>query len=300
MLLSTFTLALSGLIAKLLTDHFNITEIVFLRVFLPAVIMLAFAASLKWQWPSKAAWQTFTIRAVFIVLCQCCFLIALNSLTLVEAVILFSTGPMFIPVIERVLFKTSISWILIPTMTLMFAGVMIQNIQSGAIVWRWSLLLGLGAGIFNACSQISLFSASKIDLPVLIINGWSFAIAALLMVPLLLMSAHDNSSYQSVKLLSSNQNNLVFIVIMMGVASASTQFFRGKAYRIANSNSQLAPLIYANVLFALLFQFLFYDTRLSAAHVMGSSLIVLASIINTVAPHWQDRRYAKKVSALGN
>ena len=292
MLLSTFTLALNSFIAKLLTDYFSTSEVVFLRVFLPAIIMLALAAGIKWQLPNKSAWRTFAIRAIFIVLCQNCFLVALNTLTLVEAVILFSTGPLFIPLIERVLFKTKLNWLLLPTMALMFAGVIIQNIHSDGIQWRWSLLIGLGAGVFNACSQITLFRASKINLPMMVINGWSFTLAAIFMVPVLMFSSGEASFYQGFAIDMSDYS-LLLMVALIGFSTAATQFFRGKAYRLASSNSQLAPLIYSNLLFALLFQLIFYDTTLSLSQEIGSALIVLACIINTFAPNWLLQRQAK-------
>lgn len=284
MLLSTFTLALNSFVAKLLTDYFSTSEVVFLRVFLPAIIMLIIAACIQWQWPSKAAWQTFTIRAIFIVLCQNCFLVALDTLTLVEAVILFSTGPLFIPLIERVLFKAKLNWLLLPTMLLMFAGVIIQNVHTDGIQWRWSLLIGLGAGLFNACSQITLFRASKINLPMMVINGWSFALAALFMVPILIFHTGQWHFYQGFAIDPSNFN-LLSMVALIGLSTSATQLFRGKAYRLASSNSSLAPLIYTNLLFALLFQLIFYDTVLSSAQIIGSTLIVLACLINTFAPN---------------
>ncbi|XQF89555.1 EamA family transporter [Pseudoalteromonas espejiana] len=148
-------------------------------------------------------------------------------------------------------------------------------------------------------SQITLFRASKINLPMMVINGWSFALASLFMVPVLMFTSAEASFYQGFAIDMSDYG-LLLMVALIGFSTAATQFFRGKAYRLASSNSQLAPLIYSNLLFALLFQLIFYDTTLSLSQVIGSALIVLACIINTFAPNWLLRRQVKldKKSAL--
>mgnify|MGYP003331546308 CR=1 FL=1 len=67
-----------------------------------------------------------------------------------------------------------------------FASFAIGGFVPSAAIAGVLLLIGLGAGIFNACSQITLFRASKINLPMMVINGWSFTLAAIFMVPVLI------------------------------------------------------------------------------------------------------------------
>jgi drug/metabolite transporter (DMT)-like permease len=126
----------------------------------------------------------------------------------------------------------------------------------------------------------------------MVINGWSFTLAAIFMVPVLMFTSEGELFYQGFAIDISNYS-LLLMVALIGFSTAATQFFRGKAYRLASSNSQLAPLIYSNLLFALLFQLIFYDTTLSLSQVIGSALIVLACIINTFAPNWLLQRQAK-------
>ncbi len=294
MLLSTFTLALNGLLSKFLTVHFSDAILVMLRLLLPALVMLIFAACSHWVVPDKAAVRAFTLRAIFIASCQSCFMLALSHLTLIEAVVLFSTGPLFIPLLERFFYKTKISWLVMPTLMLMIIGVAMQNLTAQGITWRWELLIGLAAGFFNGCSQVALFKASKIDLPVLVINGWCFAIASLLVLPVMLMFTSQYEYQHSLELLVSFEQGIPLLLVFLGLSTASTQFFRSKAYRLVDSNSELAPLIYTNLIFAMVFQFMFFDTSMSVMQISGTGLIVLATLLNTFAPHYFKRDKAQK------
>ena len=289
MLLSTFTLALNGLLAKLLIIHFSDAVLVMLRLLIPALVMLLLAACSRWVMPNIAAWRAFTLRAIFIASCQSCFMLALSHLSLIEAVVLFSTGPLFIPLLERFFYKTKISRLVMPTLILMIIGVVMQNLTTQGIIWRWELLIGLAAGVFNGCSQVALFRASKINLPVLVINGWCFAIAALLVLPIMLMFTDQYEYQQSVQLLTNIEQGIPLLLLFLGLSTASTQFFRSKAYRLVDSNSELAPLIYTNLIFAMLFQLIFFDTSMSLMQILGTGLIVLATLLNTFAPHYFNR-----------
>ncbi|WP_283711118.1 DMT family transporter [Pseudoalteromonas prydzensis] len=294
MLLSTFTLALNGLLSKFLTIHFSDAILVMLRLLIPALVMLLLAMASHWVMPNQAAWRAFTLRAIFIASCQSCFMLALSYLSLIEAVVLFSTGPLFIPLLERFFYKTKISRLVMPTLIVMIIGVVMQNLTTQGIIWRWELLIGLAAGGFNGCSQVALFRASKINLPVLVINGWCFAIAALLVLPIMLMFTEQYEYQQSVQLLTNIEQGIPLLLLFLGLSTASTQFFRSKAYRLVDSNSELAPLIYTNLIFAMMFQLIFFDTSMSLMQILGTGLIVLATLLNTFAPYYFKRIQVQK------
>lgn len=294
MLLSTFTLALNGLLSKFLTIHFSDAILVMLRLLIPALVMLLLAMASHWVMPNQAAWRAFTLRAIFIASCQSCFMLALSYLSLIEAVVLFSTGPLFIPLLERFFYKTKISRLVMPTLIVMIIGVVMQNLTTQGIIWRWELLIGLAAGVFNGCSQVALFRASKINLPVLVINGWCFAIAALLVLPIMLMFTEQYEYQQSVQLLTNIEQGIPLLLLFLGLSTASTQFFRSKAYRLVDSNSELAPLIYTNLIFAMMFQLIFFDTSMSLMQILGTGLIVLATLLNTFSPYYFKRIQVQK------
>ena len=102
MLVSTLSLSLSGVISKYLTGQFSLPVLIFLRLFFPAIIMMFMMAMTRFMFPQKNLTVSFVMRALCVAGCQMCFLYSLNTLTLVESVVLFATGPLFIPIFEKI------------------------------------------------------------------------------------------------------------------------------------------------------------------------------------------------------
>lgn len=285
MLISTLSLSLNGLMGKLLTDSFSIEVLGFLRFFLPATIMLLMLKASGWVVPNKHNSRPIIIRALCVVGSQLCFLATLNNLTLVESVVLFSTGPLFIPVLEKLMYRTPIQGITLMCLTMTFCGVLLQAGNPAGIELRPELLVGLAAGGFNAISQVTLFKGAKSDLPPAALNGWCFMLAAFIILPVATIKVFSAGSL----LVASNpfdSNTLMVLLATLAISIVSTQMFRAKAYKLAFSGSQLAPLIFTNLLFALIWQVSFFDETLSINKVAGISLIALATAINTFAPKW--------------
>ncbi|MCW8328852.1 DMT family transporter [Photobacterium sp. SDRW27] len=286
MLVSTLCLSLNGLIAKLLSDSFSTEVLGLLRFLLPALLMLAILKVTRWTVPDRKDWPTIFVRSICVVGSQMCFLIALDRLSLVESVVLFSTGPLFIPLLEKLLLKTCIQPLTLFNLALTFAGVLIQAGNSGGMVIRPELLIGLAAGLFNACSQVTLFKGSKSNLPAAALNGWCFLIAALIISPLALSNITNQGYVISYTESSSQPAFILPLVVFLTVSIVSTQMCRAKAYRLADSGSQLAPLIFTNLIFAVAWQICFFDHQLEWNTIVGIGLIVLATLCNTFIPKW--------------
>lgn len=298
MLASTFSLSLNGLMAKLLSDSFSTEVLGFLRFILPALLMLTMLKITGWAVPDRNNWRTIFIRSLCVVGSQMCFLIALNNLTLVESVVLFSTGPLFMPLLEKLLLKTPIQALTLFNLVLTFIGVLLQAGSPVGIDIRPELLIGLAAGFFNACSQITLFKGSKGSLPAAALNGWCFFIAGLVVLPLALVDIGRND-FAIIQTTSSSLHNLAIpLLILLTFSIVSTQMFRAKAYRLAHSGSQLAPLIFTNLMFAVIWQIIFFDQQLAGLKIVGIGLIILATIINTFGPKWLSY-YRQKHIAIG-
>ena len=101
------------------------------------------------------------LRAVCIAACQVCFIYALMHLSLVESVVLFSTGPLFIPLLEKLMFSVSLSRMNLVGLVVTFIGVTLLAGDVSGIEIRAELLVGLAAGLFNAGSQLSLYRISQ-------------------------------------------------------------------------------------------------------------------------------------------
>ncbi|MEZ8746668.1 DMT family transporter [Vibrio sp. 10N.261.49.A5] len=309
MLLSTFSLSLSGLMAKYLSVSMPVSFLSFVRFLLPSLFLFLFLMFYKITKPSLDMWKPLVMRAIFMVACQWCFLTSLQTLTLVEGVVLFSTGPLFIPLLEKLMFGTKIHTTTVICLVVTFVGVVMMagdwsQFEFGSEFFRPALLLGLLAGVFNSGSQVSLYRASKTSLTPAELNAWTFLVAAIIVIPMvvftsvsvdpdMLESAADNGTLSS--LLSFEGLRWIALgAFGLALFTINTQIFRSKAYKLADSGSQLAPLIFTNMLFSALWQSLFFDDVFSSQQLIGINLIVVASITNTLLAKRHSKAKAKQ------
>ena len=238
MLLSTVCLSLSGFLAKLLEHIVPLNVLLMARLTIPAIIMLGAAFMLKARLPTFAETRVIGKRSIFIALTQFCFFLSLSKLSLIELVVLFSTGPLFIPIIEKILYGSTISKPIGLTLLVSFVGVIVQSGVLNGVQLQWGMVLGLLAGFFNACSQVTMYKSSQIKLHPLMTNGVSFLIAAALVLPIATLLMESSTSEYTYWLFP-----YVVVIIVMGVLSVGTQLFRTKAYQKSLSSAELAPYV---------------------------------------------------------
>ena len=307
MLLSTFSLSLSGLMAKYLSEAISVSLLSFVRFLLPSLFLFLFLIFYKITKPTREMWKPLVMRAIFMVACQWCFLTSLQTLTLVEGVVLFSTGPLFIPLLEKLIFGTKIHTATIGCLVVTFVGVVMMagdwsQFDFGSEFFRPALLLGLLAGMFNSGSQVSLYRASRTSLTPAELNAWTFLVAAIIVTPMVVftsvstvpdvLESADKGSLSALLTLG----DLRWVALgAFGLAlfTINTQIFRSKAYKLVDSGSQLAPLIFTNMLFSALWQGVFFDDVFSTQQLIGINLIVVASITNTLLAKRHSKKKAK-------
>ncbi|APP08416.1 TPA: DMT family transporter [Vibrio harveyi] len=288
MLMSTLSLSVTGLLAKQLSDDLSVTMFSFLRFFTPALILLVILRFKNLTLPTAGTIKPIVLRALFIAMCQLCFIASLQTLTLVEGVVLFATGPLFMPIVEKLFMRGQIRMSTIVALVMAFSGVILLAGADGEFTWRIDLLLGLAGGLFNSGSQLTLYKASKSGLSPLEINFWTFGTAALLILPLVFVN--DASMLVNSLSISTFETPNTALVFLMSLLIINTQVFRSKAYQLASSGSQLAPLIFTNLLFTAVWQWTFFDDQMSHSQVAGVSLIVLATVLNTCWVRFSARR----------
>ncbi len=281
MLSSTASLSVTGLLTKYLAGVVPISLLSFLRFALPALMLAGVLMFRRLSVPGRDMFKALAIRSLCLAACQLCFIYSLQHLSLVESVVLFSTGPLFIPLLEKLIFGLRMPWMTAAGLVVTFTGVMMLSGNVSHIEWRPELIAGLMAGLFNAGSQLSLYRVSKSSLSSAEINVWCFAMAALLLVPVLTLVPWHAAS----ELVVNSQLVMTMITLMLvSLLVINTQVFRAKAYRLAQSGSQLAPLIFTNLLFSALWQSLFFNVTYTASQKMGLVLIVVATIMTSLLP----------------
>ncbi|EGQ7916433.1 DMT family transporter [Vibrio parahaemolyticus] len=278
MLMSTLSLSVTGLLAKQLSEALSVTMFSFLRFFLPALILLLVLIPKGIKLPKSTELKPTLLRALCIGLSQLCFIASLQTLTLVESVVLFATGPLFMPVIEKLVWHGKIRASTVFGIVMAFSGVVLLAGTEGEFTLRYDLLLGLAGGLFNSGSQLTLYKVSKSNMSPLEINFWAFSFAALFILPLALIN--DGSRLLGAHSFSLSVEPSVLWLLVMSMLIINTQVFRAKAYQLASSGSQLAPLIFTNLLFTAVWQSLFFADVMSRTQIAGMGLIVLATVLN--------------------
>ncbi|HGF5001882.1 TPA: DMT family transporter [Vibrio parahaemolyticus] len=278
MLMSTLSLSVTGLLAKQLSEALSVTMFSFLRFFLPALILLLVLIPKGIKLPKSTELKPTLLRALCIGLSQLCFIASLQTLTLVESVVLFATGPLFMPVIEKLVWHGKIRASTVFGIVMAFSGVVLLAGTEGEFTLRYDLLLGLAGGLFNSGSQLTLYKVSKSNMSPLEINFWAFSFAALFILPLALIN--DGFGLLGAHSFSLSVEPSVLWLLVMSMLIINTQVFRAKAYQLASSGSQLAPLIFTNLLFTAGWQSLFFADVMSRTQIAGMGLIVLATVLN--------------------
>ncbi|HCG5509378.1 TPA: DMT family transporter [Vibrio parahaemolyticus] len=278
MLMSTLSLSVTGLLAKQLSEALSVTMFSFLRFFLPALILLLVLIPKGIKLPKSTELKPTLLRALCIGLSQLCFIASLQTLTLVESVVLFATGPLFIPVIEKLVWHGKIRASTLFGIVMAFSGVVLLAGTEGEFTLRYDLLLGLAGGLFNSGSQLTLYKVSKSNMSPLEINFWAFSFAALFI--LLLALINDGSGLLGAHSFSLSVEPSMLWLLVMSMLIINTQVFRAKAYQLASSGSQLAPLIFTNLLFTAVWQSLFFADVMRRTQIAGMGLIVLATVLN--------------------
>ncbi|EMR9625993.1 DMT family transporter [Vibrio parahaemolyticus] len=278
MLMSTLSLSVTGLLAKQLSEALSVTMFSFLRFYLPALILLLVLIPKGIKLPKSTELKPTLLRALCIGLSQLCFIASLQTLTLVESVVLFATGPLFMPVIEKLVWHGKIRASTVFGIVMAFSGVVLLAGTEGEFTLRYDLLLGLAGGLFNSGSQLTLYKVSKSNMSPLEINFWAFSFAALFILPLALIN--DGSGLLGAHSFSLSVEPSVLWLLVMSMLIINTQVFRAKAYQLASSGSQLAPLIFTNLLFTAVWQSLFFADVMSRTQIAGMGLIVLATVLS--------------------
>ena len=263
---------------------------------MPAALLMMVLLITKLRFPPKKLLAPLAIRALCIAGCQLCFIYSLSKLSLVEGVVLFGTGPLFIPVLEKLIFSVKLKVSTILALAMTFTGVLMLSGNLSGFTFKPALLVGLLAGLFNAGSQLSLHRATRSELSPVEINAWTLGFAAIVFIPILLSGFALNGA-ANFKIGDSSNLILVFGLFVVSVLIINTQIFRAKAYKLVDSSSQLAPFLFTNLLFTSIWQVVFFNVAFSSLQLAGLLLIVAASVFNVATPIVYRRRQLRKAHA---
>ena len=153
--------ALGGvsLFGKLLTGSFDLPAALFVRFFVPLLLLSWMLLVMNEHGLKWGNWRVHLVRSIFALGAQFCFFYYLSQGTLLLATLLFSTSGLFLPFLTRLAFGMEIRRKTLLAVIIGFAGVAVILDPAGGI--DATMLIGLLAGLFNAGSQATQHHQSK-------------------------------------------------------------------------------------------------------------------------------------------
>ncbi|MCW8345452.1 DMT family transporter [Vibrio sp. ZSDZ65] len=289
MLSSTLSLSITGVLTKLLASDVSPGNLTVLRFLLPAAVLLLFLALTSIRLPPKGMRRILVFRALSIGACQLCFIYAIDKLSLVESVVLFGTGPLFIMLFETLFFGVRLSFSTIVSFVVTSIGVVLLAGDISGFTAKPEILIGLLAGVFNAGSQLSLHRASKGSMSGIENNAWAFLLAGLSIAPIVMVTSvgalGDVWRLNVTSWDIARHWETILLLALLTMMIINTQTSRYKAYQLAPTSSQIAPLIYSNLIFTAVWQLVFFDVVFNQYQVGGILLIVCANVMCTLCNH---------------
>lgn len=270
MLLSAAGLALTGLLGKVGLNYMNITALIFWRYLVSCILCLPL---IWWLGGFKEGIQVQNIklhflRAFLVLTTQYFYYYYLQKNTILNAMVLVNTGPLFIPIIERVFLKQRVgvsTWV---SLVISFVGVLFV-LQPDKDLFSQLGWMGLLAGVTQGASQVVFGMNSKVersDLGVLY-----------LMFFCMLISLFPFLFWGETKVSSQGFFLLDWVLVGLGIASILNQLARAEAYQ-HGTPSRLSSFLYASVLLAGLWDWIFFNDIPNAFSIMGAILVVLGGL----------------------
>ena len=284
MVASSVCVALTCYLGKALSENLSLSLVIFIRFFVPFLLSSWMLITLQSEKLTMEKPLLHILRAVCAVLGQYCLFYCLSTQSVLMATLLFCTGPLFVPLITACVYRTPISRMVWYSVGVGFLGVMYILQPDLHTFLNFGLLTGLGAGFFNACSQVTFHGISQKDSP-LSASFFMFGLSMLITVGPMLMSWHQHHvDHEFSYMLDSD---LLLILLAFSLCSMSNQMFRSKAYQYAKP-THMAPFWYLAIPLTALLDWQFKGLVPDVSAIMGCFFVVLGGLLMVYHKHIQE------------
>lgn len=279
MVISAVMIASVGLLLKRLDGVLDIYIIVFLRFFIAGIMLwwIGFVTNRR-ALSFNNVWLHI-LRAFFVVACWFCMLYFLKYSTVMNTMTFFYTGPIFIPLIAMVLYRTRIEPKVWAGILLGFVGI-IFILKPSMHLSIWLAMVGLGSGVANAFSQILGHSLGKKEDEYTVTAAvyiWSSFLAC---VVLLFFAPHISLAQLGDAF---GQAWLWVSLLSIGFLGITNQVLKIKAYKKVAQVTSLAPFMYLVIFVSGVYDWAFYHKLPDTYAVIGAVCIMLGGIIMAVS-----------------
>ena len=266
--INAFMLAVMSMFAKLLSSYFGPIEVTFLRngfAFLSLFVFLIIFGKfnlLKTQRPRAHIFRSMIGTAGVVLMMQ-----TVALLPLVQATVLIFTAPFFVVLLSYPVLKEPVGLYRIGAVVVGFTGVIIavNPYETAGNLPVLGIVSGLGCGFFAGSVDLCLRWMGKTEDSVAtvfyfllfsaVITGlhWPFAVIKL----------------------GSFMPDIFWMIVGIGSTVLLMLLAKTQSFRLAEA-SLIAPVMYTMIVWAMLFDYLFWD-RVPGTHVVIGAIVIISS-----------------------
>lgn len=275
MSLSGFTMAVNFLFFQLALENINFQTLMFFRFLIPGCLILIFCQFVQFPRISVKYFWLHLLRAIALVASQYALFFYLHQGSLVNGTLLFLTSPMFVPLINRLIFKRKHSPKHYVCIMMAFIGVIVV-LHPGLNLFEPVMLIGLSAGLCNACAQIVVHKVAQEE-NVLAMSLWMYSLCTVLSLSVAFV--HPVAFEDGVAHLFNAHVSQWLILVGIGALSILNQNCRTKAYGLVNKAASISPFVYLSLLFSVILSMVVYGQYPSLISVLGMVIIGVSIMI---------------------
>jgi drug/metabolite transporter (DMT)-like permease len=236
-------------------------------------------------WAAGAGWLHLRTEHLWLQLfrslagsvCQLLFFMAVESIPLLDSVLLSNAAPLFIPIVVYIWFRKSVAPLVWVSLLIGMAGIVMIIKPGPQMFHNPASLIALIAGLFSALALVATNKLAETEPPVRILI-YNFGLSTLLLVPFCIWAWKPLTAKQWLLLLG------------VGIFYA-LQYLIILAYRYASA-AELSPFNYTVVIFSGLLGWRFFGNVPDIAAVAGTILICAGGILSIRAGHAEGRGHA--------
>lgn len=215
------------------------------------------------------------LRSVAGSVCQLLFFMSVQSIPLLDSVLLSNAAPLFIPLVVFVWLRKPVQPLVLLSLLVGLVGIVLIIKPGPQMFQNPASLIALVAGMFSALALVATNKLAETEPPTRILF-YNFGLSTVLLIPFCIWAWKPLSSKQWLLLLG------------VGFSYALTQYLIILAYRFASA-TELSPFNYTVVIFSGLLGWRFFGNVPDAAAIAGTVLICAGGILSIRAGHSEGR-----------
>jgi drug/metabolite transporter (DMT)-like permease len=264
---ASFMFAVMGTLVKVVSTSLNNEMVVFFRNVCALIFILPWLAYSRPSGGIKTnCLRLHLLRSAAGLGAMYCFFYAIAQLRLSEAFLLFSTSPIFIPLIAYMWMREEVTYSTRWAIIAGFIGIVLI-LKPGFGIFQPAMLVALAGGGLAALAMVTIRRMSLSEPTIRVVFYFTIFSTVISAGPL-------SWSWQS------PMPEIWWLLIFIGLLAAVGQFFVTKGYSMAPA-AQVGPLSYGNVVFATIIGWIYWGETMDLLTWIGALLVCIAGIITT-------------------